>query len=184
MRKLDTTKPINATFDVAMGRVQIVAGDRAEIVANVRPSDAANPQDVKAARQIAVELVGGVLKVKAPGRPPFRQVRLRRVAVRVGGRRQGQGPPGFHAEGRVSDTKLYAEGCVSDTKLHTRARRHLAGPDGRRGLRHTTQGDVRVGEAVRGSFELTTGAGRGAVAEGVAAGLMASTPVTAACTTT
>ena len=55
MPTFDTPEPISATIDVAVGDVRITASDRADTVVEVRPSDASNDEDVKAAEQTRVE---------------------------------------------------------------------------------------------------------------------------------
>ena len=66
MPTFDTPEPISATIDVVVGDVRINAGDRADTVVDVRPSDPANEQDVEAAEQTRVEYANGRLLVKAP----------------------------------------------------------------------------------------------------------------------
>ena len=66
MPTFDTPEPISATIDLAVGDVRISAGDRADTVVDVRPSDASNEADVKAAEQTRVEYADGQLLVKAP----------------------------------------------------------------------------------------------------------------------
>jgi hypothetical protein len=62
----DTPEPISATIDVAVGDVRIRAGDRGAAVVDVRPSDASNDEDVKAAELTRVEYANEHLLVRAP----------------------------------------------------------------------------------------------------------------------
>ena len=66
MPTFETPEPITATIDVAVGDVRISAGDRSATVVDVRPSDASNDEDVKAAELTRVEYASGQLLVKAP----------------------------------------------------------------------------------------------------------------------
>ena len=75
MPTFDTAGPISATIDVVVGDVRISAGDGAAAVIDVRPSDASNDEDVKAAEQTRVEFADENLLVKAP--------KLRSVAARA-----------------------------------------------------------------------------------------------------
>src|SRR5215216_1610065 len=66
MPTFDTPDPITATIDVVVGDVRLSAADGDATVVDVRPSDASNDEDVKAAEQTRVEYVHGQLIVKAP----------------------------------------------------------------------------------------------------------------------
>jgi len=61
MQKFETSAPIAVVLDVAAGRVQLIAADRADVVVEVRPVDASKGRDVRAAEQTVVEFAGGVL---------------------------------------------------------------------------------------------------------------------------
>ena len=58
--------PITANLDVVVGDVRIAAGERADTVVDVRPSDPSNQEDTKAAEQTRVEFEQGHLLVKTP----------------------------------------------------------------------------------------------------------------------
>jgi DUF4097 and DUF4098 domain-containing protein YvlB len=66
MPAFETPEPIAATVELAVGDLRVVAGDRADTVAEVRPSDPAEDADVRAADQTRVEFADGRLLVKAP----------------------------------------------------------------------------------------------------------------------
>jgi Putative adhesin len=66
MPTFDTPAPISATLDVVVGDVRISAGDGGATVVDVRPSDPANDEDVKAAQRTRVEYANDELLVKAP----------------------------------------------------------------------------------------------------------------------
>jgi hypothetical protein len=67
MPKFETPQPITVTIDVFLGHVEIIASDRADTVVEVRPSDAAKKNDVRAARETEVDFAAGYLSVKGPG---------------------------------------------------------------------------------------------------------------------
>ncbi|MGW0811586.1 DUF4097 family beta strand repeat-containing protein [Nonomuraea sp. NPDC002799] len=71
MPSFATPEPIFAVIDVALANVRINAGDRADTVVEVRPSDEFSDADVHAAEQTQVEYSLGRLLVKAAKvRPP------------------------------------------------------------------------------------------------------------------
>src|SRR3954464_7402756 len=74
----DTPQPISATLDVVVGDVRVTAGERADTVVDVRPSDPSNEEDRKAAEQTRVEYEHGHLLVKTPKLPPWSIRRHRR----------------------------------------------------------------------------------------------------------
>jgi hypothetical protein len=66
MPTFDTPGPVSATIDVIAGDVRISAGDRDDTVVEVRPSDASNADDVKAAQMTQVHHANDHVVVKAP----------------------------------------------------------------------------------------------------------------------
>jgi hypothetical protein len=66
MPTFDTPGPITATIDVLVGAVRISAGDPGAAVVDVRPSDASNEEDVKAAEQTRAEYANEQLLVRSP----------------------------------------------------------------------------------------------------------------------
>lgn len=68
MPTFDTPDPISATIDLSAGSVRVSAGDSAATVVDVRPSDAASPDDVSAAEKTRVEYDDGRLLVKVSKR--------------------------------------------------------------------------------------------------------------------
>lgn len=67
MPTFETPQPIAVTVDVFLGRVEVVASDRTDTVVEVRPSDAAKKEDVRAAQETEVDFAAGHLTVKGPG---------------------------------------------------------------------------------------------------------------------
>ena len=66
MPKFETPQPIAVTVDVLLGDVKIIASDRTDTVVEVRPSDAAKKDDVRAAQETEVDFAAGHLTVKEP----------------------------------------------------------------------------------------------------------------------
>ncbi|GGT05493.1 DUF4097 family beta strand repeat-containing protein [Nonomuraea spiralis] len=64
MPAFDTPRPIVASLDLATATVRVIAGDRADTVVEVLPSDEHNDADVQAARRIEVQYADGRLTVR------------------------------------------------------------------------------------------------------------------------
>ncbi|MEU6442253.1 DUF4097 family beta strand repeat-containing protein [Streptomyces sp. NPDC047046] len=180
---------LTLTVDVPAGRVQVIATDRADATAEVRPADAGRSRDVKAAETFEVTHGDGTVRV-APAAPRHRLLGTSgavEITVHV--------PSGTHLEakaasagvrgvGRLGDVSV--EGQRTDVKLDETAGARVTVQDGdltigRLGgpaeLR-TRRGTIRVAEAVRGEVTLRTDSGDIEVgaAPGVAAALDAETP--------
>jgi DUF4097 and DUF4098 domain-containing protein YvlB len=67
MPTFQTRQPIAVTVEVFLGHVEVIASDRADTVVEVRPSDAAKKEDVRAAQETEVDFAAGHLTVKGPG---------------------------------------------------------------------------------------------------------------------
>ncbi|GLY80308.1 DUF4097 family beta strand repeat-containing protein [Actinoallomurus iriomotensis] len=111
MPKYDTPEPITAVIDITAGRVQINAGDRADTVVDVRPSDPTREGDVTAAEQTQVEYAGGQLSVRGPknklrsliGRPPSLDVT---IELPAGSRVDAKGWANYRSQGRLGDASF------------------------------------------------------------------------------
>lgn len=66
MPAFDTPEPITADIDIFVGQVRVHAGDRADTVVEVRPSDPSNEACVQAAERTVVEFSGGRLLIRGP----------------------------------------------------------------------------------------------------------------------
>ena len=66
MPKFETPEPIAITVDVFLGDIKIIASDRTDTVVEVRPSDAAKKDDVRAAQETEVDFAAGHLTVQGP----------------------------------------------------------------------------------------------------------------------
>jgi DUF4097 and DUF4098 domain-containing protein YvlB len=156
MPSFDTREPITATVELVTGDVRITAGDVATTVVEVRPSDPANQEDVRAAEQTRVEFAGGHLQVRAP---KFRSWSPRShggsVDVTI------ELPAGSHVNGHAAMADFDADGRLGDARvktsmgrvdLETVAKLHLKSGVGDIGVDHVTghadvstgTGDVRI----------------------------------------
>jgi hypothetical protein len=66
MLAFETPQPIAITVELFLGHVEIIASDRTDTVVEVRPSDGAKKDDVRAAQETEVDFAAGNLTVKAP----------------------------------------------------------------------------------------------------------------------
>jgi DUF4097 and DUF4098 domain-containing protein YvlB len=66
MPKFETPQPITVTVDIFLGHVEIIASDRTDTTVEVRPTDPAKKDDVRAARETEVDFDAGDLTVRAP----------------------------------------------------------------------------------------------------------------------
>lgn len=154
MPTFDTTGPIVATIDLGAGHLRITAGDRTDTVVEVRPTDASQEADVRAAEQCQVDYANGHLSVTSPrkkswrslfGRPPSLDVTVElpsdsRVHARVWA--------DVHTEGRLAGSTF--ETAAGAVRLD-----HQTG-----GLKaRTAAGDVWVRRA-SGPTDVSTSSGR------------------------
>jgi hypothetical protein len=152
MPTYDTPQPILATIDAVMGDIRVSAGDRGTTVVDVRPSDASNDEDVKAAELTRVEYAGEQLLVKAP--------KLRSWLSRSGGGSIDvtiQLPAGsrLHAAGQRTD--FQCDGRLGDCRITTGLGFiRLDGAD--KVSLKTGAGDISLDRAT-GHAEVTAGSG-------------------------
>ncbi|TDE23822.1 DUF4097 family beta strand repeat-containing protein [Actinomadura sp. 6K520] len=116
MPAFDTPEPITADIDIFVGQVRIHAGDRADTVVEVRPSDPSNEACVQAAERTVVEFSGGRLLIRGPRPKALGYLRSWRGSIEVtvdlptgsaveAGVAAG-GMAGFVATGRLGRTVL------------------------------------------------------------------------------
>lgn len=148
-----TPEPISVTVELVVGDTRITAGDRLDTIVEVRPRDAANAADNKAAEQTRVEYAGGRLLVKAPRSwrqySPFRSDGTVDVTIDLptGSRLDGDVAMGkFHAEGELGQCRLKAG--MGDIRLDHTGPLHV----------HASYGDIAVDHAT-GEADVTTGSG-------------------------
>jgi len=152
MPTFDTTEPITASVDLVRGDVRIRAGERADTVVDVSPSDATSKDDLKAAEQTRVEYASGRLLVTAP--------KLRSWSIRSAGGSIDvtvELPAGsdVHGAGQLAD--FHCAGPLGDCAIVTGLGRIQVDRAGTLNLR-SGAGDIRV-ERASGHAEVTAGAG-------------------------
>ncbi|MEA2703246.1 MAG: hypothetical protein QOD63_1191 [Actinomycetota bacterium] len=136
MPTFPTPEPITVSLELGVADIRLMAGDRADTVVDVQPSDPAKPSDVVAAEQAHVDFADGVLHVKAAKG-------WRRYSFRGGGESievRIELPTGSHLRGEAGVAGLRAGGTLGDVRYRTGA------------------GDIAL-EHVGGSVDLTTGTG-------------------------
>ena len=114
MPTFDTPDPISATIDLGLGDVRITATDAGTTVVEVRPSDASNENDRKAAEQARVEYANGRLLVKAS--------KLRQwLPTSDGGSLDVtiELPAGSHVHGALAAADLQADGRLGQCRIKT-----------------------------------------------------------------
>jgi putative adhesin len=134
MKTFDTPNPISATIDVVVGEVRIRAGERADTVVDVQPTDPSNRKDVEIAERTRVEWAGERLLVKAP--------KLRSWSIRSDGGSIDvlvELPAGSNVQGEAQLGAFDLDGRLGDCRLKTGV------------------GDIRIDEA--GTLTLKVGAG-------------------------
>ena len=109
MPNFDTPQPITAVVEIAAGSIRLVASDRDDTVAEVRPRDASRPHDVKAAEQARIHFNNGTLRVTSNRGFAF----PRRGAVIV----DIALPEGSDLDVSVASAQVRADGRYSDCKL-------------------------------------------------------------------
>jgi DUF4097 and DUF4098 domain-containing protein YvlB len=140
MPTFDTPEPISVTVDLGVGDLQIAAGDRADTVVEVEPSDPAKPSDVAAAAKTTVEFANGVLRVKAS--KGWKRYSLRGGAESIDVRIQL--PTGSHLHGEAGLADLRCSGAIGECRYKVGV------------------ADITI-EHISGDTELTTGSGAIAV---------------------
>jgi Putative adhesin len=153
MPTFDTPQPIDITVDVLLGSVTIIASDRADTVVEVRPSDAAKKDDVRAAQETEVDFAAGHLTVKEPKGwkmyTPFSGDRSIDVTI--------EAPAGSRLHGTASMCRFLVTGELGRCELKTSAgdlQLEKAGPLELR----TSGGNITVDQVVSRAT-ITTGTG-------------------------
>ncbi len=152
MPAFDTPEPITATIDLVQGEVRISAGERADTVVEVRPSDQTNKEDVRAAENTRVEYAGGELLIRAPKLRSWLPTNSGgsidvTLELPAGSRLRGSGQlADFRSDGRLGDCRIKTG--LGRIELDRAAALNL----------RSGAGDIEVEEAT-GHAELTTGSG-------------------------
>ncbi|GLW90444.1 DUF4097 family beta strand repeat-containing protein [Actinokineospora globicatena] len=150
----ETPEPISVTVELGVvGEVRITAGDRADTVVEVRPTDDSDASDVKAAEQVRAEYANGTLLVKGPKARAFdfsRKTRSVDVTIEL--------PHGSRVSGQVQLGDFRTLGRLGECRFKTAmGNLHLewTGP-----LRADTGAGHVVADRVTGNAEVHTGSGK------------------------
>ena len=153
MTVYETPGPIGASIEVYVGEVRVTAGERTDTVVEVRPTDPANPADMKAAEETLVELAGGGLVVKRGRRwralGPFGGTGSVDVVVEL--------PAGSRLNGDLAMGSFRCAGTLGDCRLKT-ALGDIEVEEAATATLTSSAGDVSVLRAT-GDAELTTASG-------------------------
>ncbi|MEU4838947.1 DUF4097 family beta strand repeat-containing protein [Nocardia testacea] len=187
MHAFDTPTPITAVLDIPAGRIQFIASDRADTTVEVAPVDPGKSRDTKVAEHTTVTYAEGVLRIAAAaaGNQLFGPSGSLEVTVHL--------PAGSRVESSAGGSELRGVGRLGEVafdgarrvEIDEAASVRLAAVDGNVQVGRltgpadisTTQGDIQIAEAVRGTVVLRTHSGdiSVAAAAGVSAALDANT---------
>src|SRR6185312_1697645 len=188
MQTFATSAPIRTVIEVAAGRVQFIAADRADATVEVRPANPAKSRDQKAAEHTAVEFADGVLRIRTDGAKHqyFGPSGALEITVQV--------PAGSHLKATTSSCELRVvgrmgevvfDGAYRQIKIDEAASLNLTAVDGDVEVGRlagpaqisTARGAIRIAEAASGTLDLRTQMGDITVdaTSGTSAALDAST---------
>lgn len=153
MPVFETPEPISVSIEISVGDVRIVAGDRADTVVEVRPSDPDKKGDVTAAAQTRVEYAAGRLQVKTP--KTWRQYTPRGGAQSVDVLIEL--PAGSRVDAESGVAALRCAGPLGPCDLKTGVG-EIRVEEARPARLHTGGGDIELARSV-GQTEVTTGTG-------------------------
>jgi DUF4097 and DUF4098 domain-containing protein YvlB len=154
MPEFDTPEPITVEIDLAIGDVRLTASERASTVIEVRPSDPARNNDVRAAERTLVERTPAGLLVRTPRNLGVIGPTSRTGSVDV----TIELPAGSVVRGDASMAAFRATGALGECRIKTGAgsiRLDQAGPADLR----TGAGGIEV-DRIAGPAEVSTGTGR------------------------
>jgi len=152
MPTFDTPEPITATIDLTVGAARISAGDRVTTAVDVRPSDPANKEDLKAAELTRVAYTGEHLLIKAP--------KLRSWLPRSDGGSIDvtiELPAGSEVHGTAAVADFDCDGRLGNCRIKTGLGHIRLGQADTVSLKSGI-GDINVDHAT-GDAEVTTGSG-------------------------
>lgn len=153
MPKFETPEPISLTIDLGAAFIRISASDRTDTVVEVRPSDASDESDVKAAQQVRVDHAKGALQVTGPKIRAFdlsRRPRSVDVSVEL--------PTGSRVSAETQMGDLRCAGSLGETRFKTSAGNIRVEDTGL--LRVNTSTGHVTADHVAGDAEISTGTGK------------------------
>lgn len=182
MRKFETPAPIAAVLAIPAGRVRFIAADRADTVVEIRPANEAKSRDVKAAEQTTIAYADGTLRIEGPAKGrhsgPAGSVEVT-VQLPADSRIEAKTDSAeLRTVGRLGD--IVFDGAYHQIKIDEAASLRLTAIDGDVEVGRlggpaevsTSRGEIRIGEAVRGTVVLRTRSGD--ISVGAAAGVSGS----------
>ncbi|WP_040803972.1 hypothetical protein [Nocardia concava] len=152
MNTFQTSGPIFVNVDSLVGNVTVIASDRKDAVVGILPTDPAKKADVKAAAQVQVEFVDGVLSVWTPKNwRPFGGKSSIEVTIEV--------PAGSQVKAADGVGQLRGVGALGEAELEMAFGDIVVeSPLGSVSAK-TSKGDIHIGEAVDGVLKLETATG-------------------------
>ncbi|WP_256103882.1 DUF4097 family beta strand repeat-containing protein [Streptomyces sp. ODS05-4] len=154
-----TPAPVSAVLDIPAGHIRFIAADRADTTVEIRPADAAEGRDVKAAERTEVVFADGELRITAP--PAENRILGSAGSVEVTVRL----PAGSRVEAKAALAEFRGVGRLGEVALE--AAQATVKLDETAGARLTLQaGDVFVGR-LGGPAEISTQKGDLVIAEAV-----------------
>ncbi|MFD3522630.1 DUF4097 domain-containing protein [Streptomyces sp. NPDC058653] len=141
MPTFNTPEPITANVQLDLGTVEVIAGDRADTVVEVRPSSASSESDRKAAEKTEVTYSHGKLLIRGPKQRPssFRKGGSIHVQISV--------PTGSAVHGSSAMADLSCEGRIGECRFETQYGNIRVDESGALSVT-TSHGDVDVRRAV------------------------------------
>ena len=153
MPTYSTPQPISVELEIEVGTAQVVAGDRADTVVEVRPSDPSRKADAEAAQQTQTDYASGRLTVRTPHNRrvlgPSRRSGSVDIRVSV--------PKGSELIGRGALAAFRVQGALGECSVKTSM--------GDLDLERTGAAELRTGfgaitvDSIGGDAEVTTGSG-------------------------
>jgi DUF4097 and DUF4098 domain-containing protein YvlB len=131
MPTFPTPEPITASIELNAGSARIIAGEYADTVVDVRPSDTSHEADVRAAEQTRVEFSAGRLLIKTPkqrGLGLFARAGYVDITVQlpIGSTLEAEGAAAsFRSSGQLGETRIKTS--AGDMELDRTGRLTLTG---------------------------------------------------------
>ncbi|MFC9998865.1 DUF4097 family beta strand repeat-containing protein [Nocardia sp. NPDC127526] len=155
MPTFQTPDPITLTVEVLSGNVTVIASDRTDTVVEVRPANPAKKDSVRAAEQTQVNFTGGHLAVTTPKGwrtySPFSGNPSVDVTIEV--------PTASRLNATTALGRLLGRGELGECTLAVSSGDIIVEQALDSVTATTAQGDIRIGEATRGTLRLETSMG-------------------------
>ncbi|WP_433387104.1 DUF4097 family beta strand repeat-containing protein [Micromonospora sp. KLBMP9576] len=151
MPSYETPESISVTLELGVAEVRITASDRTDTVVEIRPTDASDESDVRAAAEVRADYANGTLQITGPKRVFDFSKKSRSVDVSI------ELPSGSQLSAHLLMGGIRCVGRLGECRLKTTGNIWLerTGP-----LRlHTGLGHVTADE-ITGSAEISTGSGK------------------------